>query len=206
VQKFPTLSLKELMLLPVEQIASDASVLFLWATVPLGKEPYELMETWGFSFKTEWFWHKVGRKGTGYWTRGEVEKLLIGTSGTVPAWRSNFDNYLQTHDALGEILDEKPTAHSRKPVEVIRRIEQLTPTAGRRCELFASEYSASVANHRTCPTCGEPCAHPWCGRCERALPTLWECFGLELGHDFRDPKVWGGEILMPKHADSVAGR
>ena len=29
----------------------------------------------------------------------------------------------------------------------------------------------SARPKRKCQTCGELCAHPWCGRCERALPS-----------------------------------
>ena len=31
-------------------------------------------------------------------------------------------------------------------------------------------YEEAPKNFRICPTCHEPCAHGWCGKCERILP------------------------------------
>jgi len=105
------------------------SVAFLWATVPLGKDPYEVLDAWGFRFVTEWAWHKVGRKGLGYWTRGSFEKVLVGVRGQVPAWRSSLDNWIES----------KPQSHSRKPARIRTMIEALTPGMAKRVELFATE-------------------------------------------------------------------
>jgi N6-adenosine-specific RNA methylase IME4 len=83
VQQYRGLTVDELCALPVRSIAAKSAVLFLWATTPLGQDPYRVMEAWGFTFKTKMYWHKAGRKGLGYWTRGCVEELLIGTRGPV---------------------------------------------------------------------------------------------------------------------------
>lgn len=33
---------------------------------------------------------------------------------------------------------------------------------------------APAVGKRKCPSCGEMCAHPWCGNCERVLPPIKE--------------------------------
>lgn len=143
-QKYPTLSLEQLSALPIKRLGARDAICFLWATTPMGRDPYVLLEDhWGFEYKTEWYWHKVGRLGTGYWTRGAVEKLLIGVRGRVPAWRSSFENWLAggwTHDeeAFAGVLEAKPEGHSRKPVVARTMIEALTQGA-RRVELFSTQ-------------------------------------------------------------------
>lgn len=77
--KYPTLSLAEIkaMQLPLEKDA----VLFLWATVPLLPEAFEVMKAWGFQYKTMLTWRKIMSLGMGYWYRGQCEHLLFGTRG-----------------------------------------------------------------------------------------------------------------------------
>ena len=74
--------------LPVNEIAAEDSVLFLWVTFPLLKEGLEVMEAWGFNYKTCAFnWVKRNKKadsffmGLGYWTRSNSEICLLGTKG-----------------------------------------------------------------------------------------------------------------------------
>lgn len=132
-QHYPTLSVQELSALPVRALMPSPSLLFLWATVPMGTDPYTVMKAWGYTYKTTLFWRKTGRKGIGYWFRNAVEMLLIGVKGTPPPppFRTIRDN----------ILDAPVEAHSRKP-EVFRRvIEEVTMIYPNRrfVELFARE-------------------------------------------------------------------
>jgi N6-adenosine-specific RNA methylase IME4 len=189
-QKYQVLTPAEIAALPVREIVNPkGAVCFLWATVPLGRDPYDVLHAWGFEFKTEWFWRKVGRKGTGYWTRGAVEKLLIGIRGTVPAWRSTLDNVIEAGEDENEIAT-KPAGHSQKPEAVIRRIEQLTLGAGRRVELFASHHSAQLAHLPRLEAAER-------GEDPDAAPT-WECYGLDLGHDFTEPNFWARLLGEPE--------
>lgn len=188
-QKYEVMTAADIAALPVSEIANPkGSVCFLWATVPLGADPYYVLHAWGFTYKTEWFWRKTGRKGTGYWTRGAMEKLLIGIRGEVPAWRSALDNIIEA--AEDEEYSSKPEGHSQKPEAFIRRIETLTRTAGRRCELFASLHSSQLAHLPRLEAAAE-------GRETSDLPS-WECFGLDLGHDFRDPNFWARLLGEPE--------
>lgn len=77
---YPTMSNEEICALPVP--AADDCVLYLWATAPKLREALEVMEAWGFNYRTHAIWDKV-KIGMGYWFRGQHELLLIGTRGDV---------------------------------------------------------------------------------------------------------------------------
>ena len=97
---------------------SEDAILFLWATTPLLKEALQIMEAWGFQYKTSAVWDKE-TIGMGYWFRGQHELLLVGTKGspgTTP----------EPH-RVSSVFREKRTAHSRKPVCVYEWIEKAFP-------------------------------------------------------------------------------
>jgi N6-adenosine-specific RNA methylase IME4 len=123
--KYDLLTTDEICKLDVPSIVTADAALFLWATVPLLDEAFEVINAWGFKYKTSLFWVKEGRLGLGYWFRGGVEVLLLGIKGKVPAFRFPIVNY----------LIEKPREHSRKPDFYYSLLERthLTP----RVELFA---------------------------------------------------------------------
>ena len=128
---YPTMSLQEICDLPVPSISSKHTVLFLWTTTPLLDYGLSVMHAWGFTYKTTLYWHKEGRKGLGYYFNGDVEPCLMGTRGTVKAFRTNKSN----------VIREKPRKHSQKPeafwtlIEPVIQQFDLNP----KIELFARE-------------------------------------------------------------------
>ena len=69
-------------------IANEDCVLFMWATFPMLREALDVIEAWGFSYKTVAFnWVKQKRNGTGIfmglgnWTRSNSEICLLATKG-----------------------------------------------------------------------------------------------------------------------------
>ena len=123
--KYPVMPVGQICRLPVEKIADNNSVLFLWVTVPLLHEAFCVLTEWGFEYKTAIFWRKIMSLGMGFWFRGQVEICLVGIRGEVRAFRSQRPNFVQT----------KAGRHSEKPEEIYRIIEEvgLEP----RIELFA---------------------------------------------------------------------
>jgi N6-adenosine-specific RNA methylase IME4 len=109
----------------------------LWATDPLLHRALELIEAWGFEYKTvAFYWVKLNAKarhdadfftGLGYWTRANPEQCLLATRGKPPR---------QAKD-VRRLVIEKRREHSRKPDCVRERIERLV--AGPYLELFARE-------------------------------------------------------------------
>lgn len=68
-------SLEDIKALPVEKLADDDSVLFMWVTMPFLEEAFDVMRSWGFEYKTCAFtWIKQNKKadtlfwGMGNWT------------------------------------------------------------------------------------------------------------------------------------------
>lgn len=130
VQHYDTLSTAEICALDVQAIAERNSCAFVWATVPLLDEGLQVLSAWGYKYKTALFWNKTGRLGLGYWFRGQVEVLLFGIRGKVPAFRSSLPN----------IVSAPVGRHSAKPQEFRKLIEQVTPDQAR-IELFAREQT-----------------------------------------------------------------
>lgn len=102
----------------VSSIAADDCVLFLWATVPMLRDAWNVMEAWGFEYKSHMVWDKV-HIGTGYWFRNRHELLLVGTKGDIPA------------PAMGEqfasVMTIARKEHSAKPEQFLELIEQYFP-------------------------------------------------------------------------------
>ncbi|MBZ9719122.1 ParB N-terminal domain-containing protein [Mesorhizobium sp. AD1-1] len=115
---YPTMPLPEIVDLGCPA-ARDAA-LFLWvADLANGMA---CMEAWGFTYKSFWGWKKVypGKKlGTGYWSFDNLELLLIGTRGSVPAPLPGTQPQKCTEHPVGE--------HSVKPDWYAEQIERLYP-------------------------------------------------------------------------------
>ena len=121
--------------LPVADIADTNSVLFLWATFPKLPDALQVMEAWGFQYKTVGYtWVKQNPSGNGlhfgmgYWTRQNAEIVLLGTRGKPKRVSAGVSSVVLTPRGR----------HSAKPVEVRDRILQLMGDIPR-IELFARE-------------------------------------------------------------------
>ena len=103
------------------------SILFLWATNPLLKDALQVMEAWGFKYKTNIVWVK-DRIGLGFYVRGQHELLLIGTKGKMsPPEESR---------RVSSVLIAPSLGHSVKPEAVYALIERMYPY-GKYLELYA---------------------------------------------------------------------
>ncbi|WP_195557768.1 MT-A70 family methyltransferase [Eubacterium ventriosum] len=132
---YHTMNIKDIMALPVDKIADKDCILFLWITFPCLKEGIEVMERWGFKYKTCGFnWVKRNKKkntyfmGLGFWTRSNSEVCLIGTKGQPK----------RISKSVPQICDARIMEHSRKPAEIRERIVELCGELPR-IELFARD-------------------------------------------------------------------
>jgi len=121
---YPTMTLDEIKKLDVP--ASDDSVLFLWVTSPKLVEGIDVMEAWGFEYRTCMVWVK-DRIGMGYYARQQHELLLIGKRGSLPV--------PDPEDRPSSVVTATRSEHSAKPDEVYDLIERMYPLR-ERCELF----------------------------------------------------------------------
>lgn len=128
--------IEEIKALPVADLAADDCALFLWITMPMLCEAWEVMRAWGFSFKTAAFvWIKLNKKadtvfwGPGNWTHANAELCLLATKGHPKRQARNI------HQVIISRIEE----HSKKPEEARRRIERLMGNVPR-VELFARRH------------------------------------------------------------------
>lgn len=134
---YGTLSIDELGRLPIDKIADQDCVLFLWTTYPKMQEALELIERWGFTYKSIGFqWIKLNKSGKGYffglgrWTRGNTEPCLIATKGKPK----------RISASVGQLVFSPLRKHSQKPDEVRKKIVDLVGDLPK-IELFARQYA-----------------------------------------------------------------
>jgi N6-adenosine-specific RNA methylase IME4 len=134
LSRYATLSLDEILSLPVERVTRERAHLYLWCPNALLPEGLAVMKAWGFSYKSNLIWHKVRKdggsdgRGVGFYFRNVTELILFGVKGknarTLAPGRRQV-NYLAT----------RKREHSRKPDEQYALIEACSP--GPFLELFA---------------------------------------------------------------------
>lgn len=127
--QYDLMSLDDLCRMPVKELSDPDSVLFFWATNPLLREALQVIDAWGFTYKTKFPWIKTTENhqldyGIGYWVRGVSEDVMIATRGKVPAPR--LDGFL---GLIGPNVE-----HSRKPQDVHYFAE--STTTGPYLEIF----------------------------------------------------------------------
>jgi N6-adenosine-specific RNA methylase IME4 len=134
LQRYPTMSLQEIKDLPVEVIVEDTAHLYLWVPNALLAEGMQVMEHWGFTYKTNLIWYKVrkdggpDRRGVGFYFRNVTEMILFGV-------RGKNARTLQPGRSQENIISSRKREHSRKPDEQYELIEACS--SGPRIELFA---------------------------------------------------------------------
>jgi N6-adenosine-specific RNA methylase IME4 len=122
---YPTMPTSEICALDVVSLAASDAVLFCWATFPLLPDALEVVQAWGFKYKTAFVWDK-GRGTFGHYHTAEAELLLVCTRGSCTP----------DIDAKEKQVQRWPRgAHSRKPLEAVAMIDRLYPH-GPRIELF----------------------------------------------------------------------
>lgn len=124
---YPTIATSEIASMDVP--AAEDCVLYLWATVPLLPDGLQVLDAWGFQYKSHVCWDKR-RIGLGHWFRVSHELLLLGVRGKVspPEPRLRFNS----------VLSVKRGKHSRKPDEARQMIERTWPNHSR-LEMFARQ-------------------------------------------------------------------
>ena len=140
-QHYETMSLSDLKNLKVREIAARDCILFLWTTGCQMKNSLELMNAWGFTYKTMFMvWVKttngqVKANRLGFYTRQSCEYVLMGSRGTVLKYKNP-----EYRTPVCNVFEEDSKEHSRKPVYVRELIDRMFLNVPR-IELFAREQS-----------------------------------------------------------------
>lgn len=146
-QHYQCMKLDQIAALPIGDIAMVDAAMFLWVVQPMLPEAMNLLDAWGFKFRTVAFcWIKMPstwtdrtlfrrptrikpRLGLGYHTRSGMEQCWLAIRGK---------GYERKAQGIEQVLHSPIREHSRKPDEFAERIEELTGDVPR-VELFARQ-------------------------------------------------------------------
>jgi N6-adenosine-specific RNA methylase IME4 len=134
LNRYGTMSLDEIMELPVAQVVGARAHLYLWVPNALILEGLEVMRRWGFTYKTNMVWYKTRKdggpdgRGVGFYFRNVTELVLFGI-------RGKNNRTLRPGRTQTNIIVSRKREHSRKPDEQYDVIERCSP--GPYLEMFA---------------------------------------------------------------------
>lgn len=133
LNRYSTMTLDEIKMLPVTEAADTTSHLYLWVPNALLPDGLSVLAAWGFTYKANVVWHKIRKdggsdgRGVGFYFRNVTELLLFGVIGknarTLAPGRTHV-NMMQT----------RKREHSRKPDEQYDLIESCS--SGPYLEMF----------------------------------------------------------------------
>ena len=133
LSRYDTLTTDEICELPVENKVTEESHLYLWVPNALVGDGLKVMQSWGFTYKSNIVWAKRRKdggpdgRGVGFYFRNVTELVLFGVRGkmrTLPPGRRQVN-----------MIETRKREHSRKPDELYDIIEACSP--GPFLEMFA---------------------------------------------------------------------
>ena len=135
---YPVMKTTEICSLPVSSITAVDAVCFMWVADAFIPDAIQVMQSWGFKYKTIGFiWQKKEKSGVqtcymGQWTMKNCELVLLGTKG-------KMTQFLKSRKVrqLQEATRERKI-HSRKPELIRDRIVEMFGDLPR-IELFARQ-------------------------------------------------------------------
>ncbi len=134
ITPYASMDIEVIKKMPIEKIAEENSVLFLWVTFPCLSWGLDVIKAWGFEYKTVAFtWVKRKKNSPGYfvglgnYTRANAEICMLATKGKSLERKSKN---------VPQICDMPVSDHSKKPNVIRDRIIRLFGDLTR-IELFA---------------------------------------------------------------------
>lgn len=133
-KKYETQSIDWIKSLPINNISEDNAILFLWTTDAHLKSALDVIEAWGFTYKTIGFiWNKKEKSGKqvcymGIWTMKGSEICLLATKGKI-------HGLIKSHK-VRQLVEAERREHSQKPNIIKDKICELMGNLSR-IELFA---------------------------------------------------------------------
>ena len=133
LRRYQTMSVEEICEFPIAAHAADKSHLYMWVPNALLREGFQVLDAWGFTYKTNIVWYKVRKdggpdgRGVGFYFRNVTEVVLFGVRGSLRT--------LQPGRRQVNLVSSRKREHSRKPDELYDVIEACSP--GPCLELFA---------------------------------------------------------------------
>jgi N6-adenosine-specific RNA methylase IME4/ParB-like chromosome segregation protein Spo0J len=131
---YPEMSIAAICALPVQTIATEDAVLWLWTTNAHMRDSYAVLDAWGFESKTILTWGKQ-KIGVGNWLRGQTEHCHLAVRGKPIVQLTNQST----------LLFADAGAHSAKPDAFYELVEALCP--GSKVELFQRTSRPGITGH-----------------------------------------------------------
>ena len=126
---YSTMSIEQLLELPVGSLADDDAHIYLWITNRSLPKGFALLEKWGFRYITALTWVKP-HFGMGNYFRGQTEHVLFGVKGSQMLKRRDVGTVFEASRGKG--------GHSSKPPEFYELVESCSP--GPYLEMFSRSY------------------------------------------------------------------
>ena len=126
VGQYRLMTLEEIKDLAVADLAADDCHLYLWAINPMLPEALEVIDAWGFIYKTCITWVKSDGFGTGHYFRGQTEQVLFAIKGKLDTLENDQPNFFEA---------PRKGRHSEKPNRFYEIAERMSPEP--RVRLFA---------------------------------------------------------------------
>lgn len=137
---YPVLSSKDIKQIPVNNIAKDNAILFIWTTDYHLQKCIEVIESWGFIYKTIGFvWAKKNKQGKqcsmmgAYTKKSGCEICLIATRG------KHAHKMVKNHK-VNSFIEHPREEHSKKPDIIRQSILELVGSDLQCIELFARHH------------------------------------------------------------------
>lgn len=133
LDRYDTMAIDDICSMPVADVASDASHLYLWVPNALLPQGLRVMQTWGFRYISNLVWAKRRKdggpdgRGVGFYFRNVTELVLFGVRGSMRT--------LEPARRQVNMIESRKREHSRKPDELYDVIEACSP--GPYLEMFA---------------------------------------------------------------------
>lgn len=124
---YDTMSVEAIAAEPVGEVSEANCHLHLWTTNAFLFDAKQVMDAWGFEYKSVFVWVKP-QIGIGNYWRVSHEFLLLGVKGKAT-------NFLAKDESSWAMFDRGQ--HSRKPKEVRQKIERVSP--GPYLEMYGRE-------------------------------------------------------------------
>ncbi len=119
------MELENIKSLPINKLAANNCHLYLWATNSFIREAFELLDAWGFKYKTMITWVKPNGLGLGYYWRNNTEHCLFAIKGKGKVMRNDMWN----------VVIAPRRKHSEKPPEFMDCVEEMSRAP--RLEMFS---------------------------------------------------------------------
>jgi N6-adenosine-specific RNA methylase IME4 len=143
--QYETQTWDEIYGLPVADLLHDGGAVIVWCTWPLfGKQHMIVENVWGLRVQTGGAWSKRTKNGKLRWGTGHVmrsvcEPFIIATKGKNKLRGRSIKNLIESSE--GVEIEGLAREHSRKPDEVYKHFENLTP-GWRRADIYSRQRRA----------------------------------------------------------------